>query len=49
LEYACFRPKAHAHCLSMNDVGGNNLREIHDSPPKAKSATSRSPARSTLA
>jgi hypothetical protein len=32
LEDACFRAKAHAHCLSMGDISRNNLREIHDSP-----------------
>src|SRR5262245_26549701 len=44
-----FGTKSHAHRLFMSDILGSRLGELHDRPPRSKSATSLSPAKSTLA
>jgi hypothetical protein len=49
LEGAGFRPKAHTHRLLMGNIVGSRVGELHVSPLRSKSATSRSPAKSTLA
>src|SRR5436309_3059801 len=41
--------KAHSHGLFMRHVLSHGVAEFHSKPPRLKSATSRSPARSTLA
>jgi hypothetical protein len=46
---ASFRTKAHAHCLFMGDIASDDFGKLHDSPPRSNAATSRRPARSTLA
>src|SRR5215831_6349487 len=47
LEGTSLSTKTHAHRLLMSDIVGSCLRELHDSPLRSKSATSRSPAKST--
>src|ERR1700722_11193447 len=49
LKDASFRTKAHAHRLLMGDIASDDLGKLHDSPPRSNAATSRRPARSTLA
>ena len=38
-----------AHGLPEGDIAGDQIAEFYRSPPRSNSATSRSPARSTLA
>jgi len=49
LEDATLAVKAHPHGLFVCDVLTDCLEELHSRSPKLKSATSRNPARSTLA
>ena len=49
LERARFRMKAHAHRLLVSNIVGGQLGELHNSPLRSTSATSRSPVKSTLA
>jgi hypothetical protein len=49
LQGTFFRAEAHAHRLFVCDILGGKLRQFHKSPPSSKFATSRNPAKSTLA
>src|SRR5690242_7914875 len=49
LQGAGLSVEAHAHALLIGNILGGKSRQLHRRPPKSKFATSRSPARSTLA
>src|SRR5580704_1619855 len=41
--------EAHTHALLVGNILGGKSRQLHRRPPRSKFATSRNPARSTLA
>ncbi len=49
LQGAGFGVEAHTHTLFIGNILGGKSRQLHRRPPRSKFATSRNPARSTLA